>query len=160
MSNQQMTAAALRACLSQSTDEVFLECLSINHADLSEPIRVVKNTEIITSGGHQYYPFRFDVTLPADAAEKLGELSLTISNVDRRIAEAARMINSAAIASFFVVLASSPNTIEYGPVTMALRNVKVNLMSVVGTLRAGENILYQAYPAHSFVPSIFPGMFT
>lgn len=160
MSNQQMTTAALRACLSQSTDAVFLELLSINHADLMAPIRVVKNTEVITSNGYDYYPFRFEVTLPVDASDRLGELVLTISNVDRRISEAARMINSAASASFSVVLASSPDSIEYGPITMDLRNVTVKLMNIVGTLRAGENILYQKYPAHYFVPAIFPGMFT
>lgn len=159
MSNDQLSTAALRACLSQSTDEVFIECLVITHSDLAAPIRVCKNTEIVTSGGYDYLPFKFEVTLPIDASDRLGELTLTISNVDRRISQAARMINSAAMASFFVVLASSPDDIEYGPVTMALRNIKVNMMSVVGTLRAGENILYQKYPAHSFVPSIFVGMF-
>lgn len=160
MSNQQMSTAALRACLSQSTGEVFVECLEISHSDLSAPIRVCNNTQQITSAGNDFLPFRFAVTLPPDSADRLGELSLTISNVDRRIMEAARSINSAATASFFVVLASSPDSVEYGPVTMSLRSVTANMMTVTGRLRAGENLLYQKYPAHSFVPSIFRGMFT
>lgn len=155
-----LSAAALRACLSQSTDKVFIEFLMINHTSLSEPIRVCKNTQIITSGGYDYLPFRFTTSLPPDSSEKLGELDLVISNVDRRIVEAARLITTAATATFFVALASSPDILEYGPATMSLRNVRANGMTVMGRLRAGENLLYQKYPAHSMVPSILPGMFS
>jgi hypothetical protein len=155
-----LSTAALRACLSQSTDQVFIECLEIGHTDLSEPIRVCNNTQQIVSGGKTFLPFRFAVTLPVDSADRLGELSLSISNVDRRIVEAARVINTAATATFYIVLASSPDTIEYGPVTMSLRNVRANMLTVTGRLRAGENLLYQKYPAHSFVPASFVGMFS
>jgi hypothetical protein len=154
-----MSSAALQACLSQSTDQVFVACLEITHSDLSAPIRVCDNTQPVTSGGHEYLPFRFSVSFPADSKDRLGEVDLVISNVDRRIVEAARAINTAATASFFVVLAQTPDVIEYGPITMSLRNVRATMMTVTGTLRAGENLLYQKYPAHTFVPANFPGLF-
>ena len=43
--SRNLSAAALEGMLRQETDEVFLVCLEINEASLSDPIRVVRNDE-------------------------------------------------------------------------------------------------------------------
>ena len=54
-----LSQAARQAINAEATEQVFLLLLTIDHEDLAEPIRVVNNTETITSRGELYvaYPF-------------------------------------------------------------------------------------------------------
>lgn len=57
-----------------------------------------------------------------------------------------------------VVLASSPSTIEAGPYRFTLRDVMYDAAIVEGTMRF-EDVLNEPYPADSFTPARFPGLF-
>ncbi len=59
-----LSDALKQAAFLQDTDEVFLALLTIAHADISPSIRVVNNTENITSNGNLFTAFPFDIQLP------------------------------------------------------------------------------------------------
>jgi hypothetical protein len=107
-----------------------------------------------------YVPFPFDVILPDESDDAVPRVTLRIDNVDRRIVSELRSVvtNVPVTVRMTVVLASSPDTIEVGPMEFSLRDVEYTATTVEGTLLY-EDVLNESFPADSFTPSRFPGLF-
>lgn len=144
--------------LKSETGEVFLVLLTIDHDDLSTPIRVVNNTVDITSGGDLYVAFPFDIQLPDNLEDSPARARLKIDNVSREIAQAIRTITTAATVVIEVIRAADPDTIEVTFAPFSLVNVTWNMFSVSGDLEI-ENMATEPFPAQTFTPGFFPGLF-
>lgn len=153
-----MSATATQAVLSQYTDQVFLFLLEIDHEDLTEPIRLVGSVADIVSNGETYMAFPFEITLPSDDGETISDIQLRISNIDRTITQTIRELSTPPEITVSIVLADTPDDVEAGPFVMTLREAKYDAFTVTGSLR-WENLLDQKYPAYTFTPSGFPGLF-
>jgi hypothetical protein len=151
-----LSSAATASIHAEDTDEVWLVLLTINHADLDAPIRVVNNTEDIVSGGVTYIALPFELELP-DQGERPGEARIRVDNVNRAIVEAVRTIQSPPSVEFKIVLASQPDTIEYQHSGLTMRDVTYDLASVQGYLRYED--LSTEPVADIITPSRFPGLF-
>lgn len=147
-----------QAINSQNSGEAILILLELNSDDIAAPIRVVNNTEAITSNGEQYLAFPFHITLPNDSDEGNTQVQLTIDNIDRQIVQAVRVSSSIITATMSVILASAPDTVELGPFDFSLKNVSYNSKVVTATLEF-EDILNAKFPSETFVPSQYPGLF-
>lgn len=147
-----------QAVAAQETGEAFLVLLTISHADLAAPIRVSSDAVNTTSRGETYVAFPFDLALPDDNRSSAPRARLTIDNVDRQIVEAMRLIQSPPTVLMEVVLASDPDTVEAEFPAFKLRSVEVDILTVRGDLTI-ELFEDEPYPAGSFVPSAFPGLF-
>lgn len=148
------TAAAYDA----DTTDVILVLLTISHSDLSSPIRVVNNTENITSRGNEFIGYPFDVILPDNRDDAPPRAQLTIDNVSREIAQAIRTISSRATIEIEVIRASDPDTVEHDFPNFQLDNVTWNALTVSGELVL-ENLTQEPFPARNFTPADFPGVF-
>lgn len=146
------------ASFSQETDQVFLGLLEIDQAALPAPIRIVNNTENVTHNGNLYTAFPFEFTLPQDSDENMPAATISVDNVDRQIVEMIRSMTGPATVTVTVVLASSPDVIEAGPYVMTLRDTGYDAYQVTGRLDV-EDMLNEPYPADSFTPNTFPGLF-
>jgi len=153
-----VTTDLTTSAFAQETDEVWLVLVTIDHADLSQPIRVVNNTEDVTSGGDTYVAFPFDITLPDAREDAPPRARLVIDNVSREIAEAIRTISSAPSVTLEVIRAADPDTIEISWPFFKLRNVKWDVGKVSGDLTL-EDFTSEPYPAGIFSPASFPGLF-
>lgn len=153
-----VSAGAKAALFAQQTDAVFLVLLEISHSELSSPIRVVNNMTDVTSGGNVFLASAFDVNLPDDTSDKPPQVSLSICNVDRSITQALADITTPPTVKMWVVLASSPSTLEVGPLEFTLLSVEYDVLTIRGTL-GYEPILNEPFPADSFTPEYFPGLF-
>jgi hypothetical protein len=100
----------------------------------------------------------FDIDLPGQDQDNVPQVKLEIDNVDRIIVDAIRAISTAATVDIEVVLASSPNTIEVGPITMTMRNIEYDALKVRATL-VFEELFTEPYPGDSFTPASHPGLF-
>jgi len=149
-----VSATFKAAAYAQQTNEVVLVILEIDHDDLAAPIRVVNNTENITSGGDEYLAAGFDIKLPDDD----GKTTISVCNVDRIMVQAIRSISSRPTVTISVILASDPDTIEVGPYIMELSEVSYDAFTVTGTLTF-DNFLDEPFPGDKFNPGIFPGLF-
>lgn len=156
--SRNVSATLKSAAFAQRTDKVFLVLIEIDHDDLSTPIRVVNNTENITSNGNVYQAYPFEINMLSDLKDELPKVTLTIDNVDRQIVQAVRTVSSAPDVTLSVVLADAPNTIEAGPFAMSLKNASYDAFVVSGELGA-EDILNEPYPEGTFNPVDFPGLF-
>lgn len=144
--------------MAQETGEVFLFLLALSHTAIPT-LRFVNNTVDIISNGETYMAFPFDLTIPDDTADEIARVQLTIDNVDRRIVEAVRQIDTPAIFTLSVIRAAEPNVAVAGPYRCTLRNVGYTALSVTGDLHPFEDIQAEIFPQHSFDPANFPGLF-
>ena len=141
-----------------STGEGLLVLLTIDHTDLSVPIRVVNNNVNVTSRGDEFIAYPFDLELPAAAPETAPRARLTIDNVTREIGEAVRSISSSPTVLIEVVRTDDFDTLELAFPLLKLRNVRFDASQVTGDILS-EDLQLEPYPAHTFAPSSFPGLF-
>ena len=154
-----LSSTARAAIFAQQTGEVFVVLLALEHPDFSATLRVCSNDTAVTSGGYEYLPFPFDITLPDDIEDAPPRVALRIDNVDRRVVQEIRGIRGNPVTvRLSVVIASNPDAVEAGPFEFALRDVQYDSKTVEGTLMY-EDILSESFPADSFTPARFPGLF-
>lgn len=154
-----LSAAARAAAFAQETGEAFIVLLELEHPQFAGIIRVCSNNVGVYSGGNLYQPFPFEVNLPDDTEDAVPRVTLKIDNIDRRIMAEVRAITSGAVTvRMSVVLASSPDVIEVGPLTFTLRDVTYDAMTIEGAL-VYEDVLNEAFPSGEFSQSRFPGLF-
>jgi hypothetical protein len=153
-----VSATFRAAAYAQQTSEVFLFILQLDHEDLETPIRVVNNQTAITSGGNEYTPFPFMIDFPQDDPEELPQVRLTIDNCARELTASIRALDSAPTATLSVVLASTPNVIEAGPMVFSMQSISISATSISAIL-AAEDMLNAIYPKDSITPANFPGGF-
>ena len=152
-----VSSAYKAAFFAQQTNEVLLAILEISHADITT-IRVVNNTENITSGGDEYIAFPFECRLPNLSAEDIPRATINICNVDRQIVQAVRSISSRPDISLSLILASDPDTIEVGPFDFKLADVDYDVLTVGGSLTM-DDFFDETYPGDRFTPGQYAGLF-
>ena len=159
MSRSVSTAFRTAAYAREAGPALFLELLVIEEDSLDEPIRVVNDTVSTSSGGYTYTAFPFQIDFPADSPNELPTVRLQISNVSpTEIAAALRSVTGRPTVTLYLVLASSPDTIEQGPIVMSMANVSITDMFVTSSL-GGEDMLNTRYPKDLITPQTLPGLF-
>jgi hypothetical protein len=151
------TSTGITAANAEWTDQVWLCLIEIQHPNLSTPYRIVNNTEDVISNGNTYLKAAFNLTLPDDVDEA-PSVNIEIDNVDRLIVDLARSVSSPATVYLTVVLADTPNIAEAGPFEMRLVRVGYDRFKVSGTL-IYEDVLNEQFPARTFNPARYPGLF-
>ncbi len=142
----------------QETADVWLVLITIEHSALSIPIRVVNNHESVISAGEEFVGFPFKMTLPSSLEDAPPSGRLVIDNVSQDIVQNIRQINSPASVTIQVIDASTLDIIQFNFPDFQLRDVKANVIQVTGDLTL-ENFVNEPYPAGTFSPSAFPGLF-
>lgn len=138
-------------------EEVYLALLTIDHDELSEPIRVVNNIEAITSRELEFIALPFELELPAEQSDGLGVAQIKVDNVDRRIVQAIRSISSAPSVTIEMIVADDPDVVELTVDDLVLANATYDATTVRGTLQF-EDLLSE--PANeSITPERFPSLF-
>lgn len=153
------TSAAARAQLyAQNATQAFLHLVTITHADLASPIYLTDNLTDITSDGQVFTAFPMKVVLPPDVPSEMPQVDLVIDAVDRSIIIAVRSIATPPTVTINVVMASTPDTIECGPLVYEAVAVDYNATEVRLRLEV-ERILSEPYPANLYTPHTAPLLF-
>lgn len=142
----------------EETGDGLLVLLTINHADLAQPIRVVHNMANITSRGDEFIAFPFELSLGGSSPDQPPKAQLTIDNVSREIGEAVRTISSAPTVLIEIVRIDDVDTVELSYPAFDLRNVRFDQAKVTGDLVL-ENLKLEPYPVYAFTPGYTPGLF-
>lgn len=145
----------------QQTGEVLLALITITHSSIiGGPLRLVQDLQNLTSSGHVYTAFPFEIRLPDDTDDGPAKVLLTIDAVDRSIMTAIRSIppSSPPTVTVELVIASQPHIVEISIPDLTLRSVTGDGVKIEGELRMDEEDL-APFPEGSFTPSEFPGLF-
>ncbi len=147
-----VSLAALQALLKQEMDEQFVEIIKIDHAELASPLRFVRDTQNITSGGDVYTAFTFQISLPPDDDQNPPSLDLIIAAVDQQIPSIIRSLTSAPTVDYSIIRVSTPDTIEVGPIPFVVDNVEMSHLEVRLKLGFHRNFLNEQFPKDLFAP--------
>lgn len=155
--SRSLSSIARQALFAQETGEVFIVLLTIDHPQLSTPIRVCSDAVQCMSRGNVFVAFPFDIVLPNDS-DAPPQASLQIDNVSQEIAASIRSIGTPPSVTIEVVRASAPDTVEASLPAFQLTNVRYDTLLVQGDL-VTEDLTSEPFPADMFTPSNFPGLF-
>lgn len=153
---------------SQESADVVIVLLTISHPSYAEPLRLssdpttrLSETPLqygTVSRGDTYLFCPFSASLPDDVGERAPTARLMLENVSRDLVTLIRSIPSPASATIELVLASSPDAVEIEYPAFQVRNASYN--ANVLTLELSIDALTdEPFPAGTFNPSSFPGLF-
>lgn len=163
---RQLSDTLKEEIFARESGAVEITLLTIEQAELEEPIRCATDGPMVLSSGHrgvvsngqEYVHFPFEPILPGESADQFPTARLKIDNVSREILLAVRRMSGPADITFSVCLASNPDLIEISVSGLRLRNVTADAMTVEGELTP-EQFEYEAFPVGRFTPAHFPGLF-
>lgn len=149
------TRAAIYA---PETDDVFIILLTLHHPGMAVPLRVCSGGQEVTSRGESFVAFPFALTLPEDEDGRAPRARLSIDNVDRQIVAAVRSLTSSPQVLIEIIRAAAPDVVEATFEDFRFTNITYDSRAVTGDLTV-EDFTAEPYPAASFSPSLFPGLF-
>jgi hypothetical protein len=140
------------------TGEAYIVLVTIDHPNLSAPLRVNDSGATVVSNGDTYDPLPFAIILPDDTERQSAKAKLTIDNTDRRIIQTLRQMNGPASCVFTIVMASAPDTVEaqWDDFTIADFVADVNTVECILSM---EDFSGEPYPAETFNVADFPGLY-
>ena len=153
-----LSTTAKNAIFASQTDKVFIVLLDITGGNLTETIRLTSDNVATTSNSNTYNPFPFMISMPPESADEIPVVQLTIDNIDRSIIDNIRASNEPLLIEMNIVLNSDPDTVEAGAFNYTLRNVTYDAYTITGDL-VFEDILNEPYPAGTYDPVNYPGLF-
>lgn len=153
-----LSTTAKQAVFAQQTGKVFLSIIAIDHDDLASPIRLVNNTENITSRGNVYTACAFNLEMPDESNEKLPRAQITIANADRAITASLRGVTTPGTLTHEIILSDTPDVIEAGPFVYQVESIDWTAKFITARL-SYEDLLNEKAPATLITPTYFPGLF-
>ena len=167
----QITSLDFLAAANASESGIFpILLFTITHADLAEPIlfstdptsRLIEtDTDVIygtTSNGNDYLFFPLSVKLPGEPDQGSSSMQIEIDNVARELTAFIRSISSPPSINVDIVLSSDVDTVLAAWPEYLLVNANISAETVSGELVL-ETLVMEPFPAGTFNPSEFPGMF-
>lgn len=164
-------SASLRQALElQESEEALIVFLTITHPSIDPPIRVCSDTVDYVWDGETYIGFPFDCELLSDNDEP-PTAKLSIQNVDRKIGEAVRLLDSAPrlridvlAASWFnesadprVALGDTP-VADYTADKLFLTNIEADALAVKADI-VSWNYTQEVWPGIRATQDRLPGIF-
>ena len=142
-----------------SAPEAPLVLLQIDHPDLATPVRVVNDTQDLTSNSNLYVAIPFRCTLPDDFENQLPKARLSVDNVGKELMYWIETSGggNGSLVTMSQVMRSRPDQIEWS-ITMNLFNVSCTITEVSGEL-GYENLFAKKAIALQYRPNNSPGLF-
>ncbi len=142
--------------------EVWVFLIEIDHASLSDPIRLVNNDETLVVNGLVYLPVGVQVAIPDENPDELPQVQMAITDVDRAILTKLRDIPTQNVdrptVSTRLVLTATPESVEAGPFVLDLLQHTRDRSTLKLTLGT-DNIVRRPFPAYDVLPQFFSSLF-
>ena len=152
----------VQSAFDEATDAIWVTLVTLSHPQITEmfgdDLRVVDNYENVVSRNLEYAGFPVEIILPKDTESGPPQARMTISNVSQEVVARARLVDSPINVKFEVVNALNPDVVEASYTGFVLRKMSGDVLSLTGTL-ALDDLTIEPYPADSFVPAYFQGIF-
>lgn len=156
--SRSVSSSTLAAIHAAESGEAFIILLTFTHESLAAPIRVSGDAVDTQSRGEVFIAYPFSLVLPDDAEGRAPRAKLVIDNVGRQVMEAVRGLETAPALLMEIVRAADPDTVEATFSDFKLQNVVYDSQAIEAELSI-EDFTAEPYPAATFCPSLFPGIF-
>lgn len=152
-----LSPAAVAALTRQYSGEAWLPLLTISDPGITT-IRAVGNTVPIVSRGNTYAAAPFKLFLPTDVDGELQPGRIEFGNADRMLIDEIRGLANPISVVAEIITASTPNTVEIGPLDFKLTFADWSDEVVTGSLEFQSGLRAQ-FPKLRFDPQTFPQVF-
>lgn len=156
--SRDVSLLARQALYAAQTEDAFFVLLTMDHPGLTEPVRVTSDAVDTLSRGMVFVAFPFSIVLPDDDERRSPRARLVIDNIDRTIVQTVRSLVTPPVLTIEVIRAADPDTVEAVFTDFRLANVVYDSCVVEADLCV-EDFTMEPFPANSFTPSLFPGLF-
>jgi len=152
--------AVVNAVNAQTSSQIYFVLVTLSHSTFST-IRVVNNTQAVTSNGQVFSPFPFAVIIPPDDEELQVRAVLTIYDAEREVIDNLRLVAGSrerVAAKLEVIAAATPDSVLQSVSGLEVINTRYR----VGELSLDisiNNFLTEAFPKDGFNPATVPGIF-
>lgn len=165
-----LSPAALRAMFSPDSDDTLIILLTITGAGIETPIRLADNyTQRISetadevmygvkSRGLDFIFLPLQITLPTEEHAAAPRCNITINDVTRQLTPVIRSISSAPSVKLELVLSKTPDVVEASFPGFLMGGISYNANTITAELTV-ESLAMEPFPAHTFTPAHFPGLF-
>lgn len=141
-----------------ATANLWLVLLTIEHADLAAPIRLVNDKADLVSRGDTYEALAFEIQLPDEEEGRLPGCQVRIDNTDLSILPQLRALSgSQATVTAEVVRRHEPDTV-LATFSLELASLEYDA-GVMNLSLVHEPIIDEPWPGLTYTPVNFPGMF-
>lgn len=141
----------------RESNDPFLMLLTIS-GDSINTVRLVNNTENITSRSNVYMAFPMKITLPIDDGETTPSVNVVFDNVSLELIEEIRTVTKPLDVKIEAVLASSPDYVEISYSQLKMKNIRYTDKLINASLYF-EDILNTGIPSEKYEPNSYPGIF-
>jgi hypothetical protein len=153
----------------QETGIVPIVLLAITHPDIapeiirfsSDPTVLFQDDPLIYGTralGQEWFFVPFSLVLPDEREEQAPVQKLVVDNIDRHMVELLRSTSEPAKIRTWIVMSNDVNVIEYEGVEFDLTAASYDAQSIEMTLTL-DALTVEPYPAGTFNPAQFPGLF-
>ena len=112
----------------------------------------------IISRSTNFYFLPMEVTLPSEEANTAPRCSIVLTDVTKQVVPIIRQISGPPRVKIELVLNSSPDTVEVSFDKFYLSSISYNANQVTAELSMID-FAVEPFPAYSFTPKYFPGLF-
>ena len=157
MSNQ-LSPELLAQLFAQESNDPFLILVTLSHENFDEDIRLVNNSENITSRGNVFQAFPMNIRLPVDDGESARNFVIEFDNVSLTLIEEIRTNTTPIGVKIERILASLPDEVQMGQDELLIQGITYNKSKIVASIVL-DNFLNTEMTSEKYTPSIFPGLF-
>jgi hypothetical protein len=167
-----MSPEAIRAVFSPDADADLIFLLTVYNP--ANPTQVIArladgftqrisetDTEVIygvRSNGHDFIFLPMEIGLPTEEEAQAPRCSITLHDVTRYVTPIIRTVTAPPPIKMELVLSKTPDTVEVSFDGFYINSFTYNADSVTASLSMID-LEREPFPAHSFTPRYFPGMF-
>lgn len=128
-----------------NAEEQILVLLEITHPFITDPVRIVNDSQKLISNTFTFHPMGFELKRQDDVQGELPKVSLTIPNVGRALVKWIDSSNGGMNAIVKIMLArrSTPNLIEES-LSLGIEKVSINTEAVTFSLVVQNNLIKRA----------------
>lgn len=112
----------------------------------------------VVSNSQTFIFLPMEITLPTEHEANAPSCSITMHDVTRYIMPLIRQLNGPPMVKLDLVLSKTPNVVEASFSEFYLNGITYSAESISAQLTM-INYAVEPFPAHSFTPALFPGMF-
>lgn len=155
-----LSAQMLAQLYAQESNDPFLVLVTLSHPSFASPIRLVRNSENITSRGNVYSAYPFSITLPADDGERIKEVNIEFDNVSLLLVDEFRSItgDESIAVKVELILASIADDVQYGIEELRVNSIQYDRNRIRASLRL-DDFLNTEMPGERYTPTNFRGLY-
>lgn len=164
-----LSPEALKAMFSPDADSTLITLLTISGTGVTTQRLADGYTQRISetadevlygvqSRGSNFIFLPFEITLPAEEQDGVPRIQVTFHDVTRQLIPIIRQINAALDVKIELVLSKTPDVVEVEFPGFLLSGTSYNQNTITAELTV-ESLVSEPFPAHTFTPSYFPGLF-